>query len=127
MAKLGLGAVIERTLTITLGANADYGVAMILQAIVLGVISGCRHLSDVVRLGMDDVLIKTQGWNEFPVLTTIIRVLERFGFRHCVELAEVQKQIRRKVWDKKWYGKVTLDFDSSAKSAYGHHEGVARG
>jgi hypothetical protein len=126
MAKLGLSAVIE-TLTITRGPNADYGLSMILQAIALGVISGCRHLSDVVRLGMDDVLMKTQGWNDFPVLTTIIRVLERFNFRHCVELAEVQKRVRQKVWDKKWYGKVTLDFDSSAKSAYGHQEGVARG
>jgi hypothetical protein len=127
MAKLGLGAVIERTLTIVRGANADYGLAMILQAIALGVISGCRHISDVVRLGMDEVLMKAQGWGDFPVLSTITRVLERFDFRHCVELADVQKQIRQKVWDKKWYGKVTLDFDSSAKSAYGHQEGVARG
>ncbi|MFH1116463.1 MAG: IS1380 family transposase [Pseudomonadota bacterium] len=44
-----------------------------------------------------------------------------------MELNEVQKKVRQKVWDKKRYGRINMDFDSSAKSAYGHQEGVARG
>jgi Transposase DDE domain group 1 len=127
IAKLGLGAIIDRRLTLARGANVDYSLGMIFEAITLGVISGCRHLSDVVRLGMDDVFMKTQGWEGFPVVSTITRVLERFTFRNCVELGEVQTEIRRKPWDKTWYGRVNLDFDSSAKSAYGHQEGVSRG
>ena len=71
--------------------------------------------------------MKTQGWESFPVLSSITRVLERFEFRHCIELNEVQKKVRQKVWDKKRYGRINMDFDSSAKSAYGHQEGVARG
>ncbi len=78
-------------------------------------------------MGMDEALMKTEGWDNFPVLTTIIRVLERFTYGRCVELGEVQKKVRQKVWDKKRYGQVTIDFDSSSKSAYGHQEGVARG
>lgn len=55
------------------------------------------------------------------------RVLERFEFRNCVELSEVQDRVRQKIWNKKWFGRVNLDLDFSAKSAYGHQEGVARG
>jgi len=125
--KLGLERTVDRMVSIVRGCNADYGLGMIMKAITLGVISGCRHLSDVVRLGMDEALMKTQGWEDFPVLSSITRVLERFRFRNCVELSEVQKTVRQRVWDKKWYGRVNLDLDSSSKSAYGHQEGVARG
>ena len=100
---------------------------MIFKALVLGVISGSRHLSDVVRLGMDEALMKTLGWDSLPVVSTITRVMERFEFRTCIELGEIQKKVRQKVWDKKWYGRITLDLDSSSKSAYGRQEGVARG
>lgn len=127
MDKLGIERMIDQMVSIVRGANADYGLGMIVKAITLGVISGCRHLSDVVRLSMDEALMKTRGWDDFPVLSSITRVLERFGFRNCVELAEIQKRVRQKVWDKKWYGRITLDLDSSSKSAYGHQEGVARG
>jgi hypothetical protein len=127
MDKLGIENMIDWTVSIVRGANADYGLGMILKAISLGVISGCRHLSDVVRLGMDEALMKTQGWEDFPVLSSITRVLERFEFRNCIELGEIQKRARQKVWDKKWHGRINLDLDSSSKSAYGHQEGVARG
>jgi hypothetical protein len=127
MDKLGIENMIDRRVSIARGANTGYSLGMILKAIILGVISGCRHLSDVERLGMDEALMKTQGWESFPVVSTITRVLERFEFRNCIELDEIQKELRQKVWDEKWYGRVNLDLDSSSKSAYGHQEGVARG
>jgi hypothetical protein len=125
--KLGIEQIMDRTVSIVRGANADYGLGMILKSVMLGIVSGSRHLSDVVRLGMDEVFMKTQGWESFPVVSTITRVLERFQYRHCVELAEALQKVRQNVWDKKWYGRVNLDLDSSSKSAYGHQEGVARG
>lgn len=127
MDKLGIEGIIDRTVSIVRGSNADYSVGMIFKAIVLGVVSGSRHLSDVVRLGMDEALMKTQGWETFPVVSTITRVLEHFNYGHCVEMSDAQQRVRKSVWDRKWYGRVNLDLDSSAKSAYGHQEGVARG
>ncbi|MFC1835458.1 hypothetical protein ACFL2Q_12100 [Thermodesulfobacteriota bacterium] len=100
---------------------------MISKLVCLGVISGSRHLSDLVHLGFDEALVETQGWDSVPVVSTITRVLERFGCRHCVEFAEVQQKVRQRVWDKKWHGRVNLDLDSSSKSAYGHQQGVAKG
>jgi hypothetical protein len=125
--KLGIERMIDRMVSIVRGSNTDYGLGMILKAITLGVICGSRRLSDVVRLGMDEALMKAEGWDGFPVLSSITRVLKRFSFRNCVEFGEVQKKARQKIWDKKWYGRINLDLDSSSKSAYGHQEGVARG
>jgi hypothetical protein len=125
--KLGIEEAIDRCVGMVRGSNAHYSLGMILKAIMLGVISGSRHLSDVVRLGLDEVFMKTQGWESFPVVSTITRVLELFQYRHCVEFSEVQQKIRQKIWDKNWYGRINLDLDSSSKSAYGHQEGVARG
>jgi len=125
--KLGIEGMIGRMVTIIRGENTDYELGMIFKAIMLGVISGSRHLSDVVRLGMDEALMQTQGWESFPVLSSITRVLKRFQFRNCIEFGKIQKKVRQKVWDKKWYGRINLDLDSSSKSAYGHQEGVARG
>lgn len=101
----------DRTVSIVRGAAADYWLRVILKAISLGVISGCRHLSDVDRMGMDEALMKTRGWESFPVLSSITRVMEGFDFRNRVELSEVQKEVRQKIWNKKWVGS-TWDFDS---------------
>ncbi len=125
--KLGIERMIDRMVGIVRGPNTDYGLGMILKAVTLGVICGSRRLSDVVRLGMDEALMKAEGWDGFPVLSSITRVLKRFRFRNCVEFGEVQKKARQKIWDKKWYGRINLDLDSSSKSAYGRQEGVARG
>ncbi|MFH1116462.1 MAG: hypothetical protein V1792_21325 [Pseudomonadota bacterium] len=72
--KLGIEEMIGRMVTVVRGTNAKYSLGMIFKAITLGVVSGCRHLSDIVRLGMDEALMKTQGWESFPVVSSIIRV-----------------------------------------------------
>jgi len=125
--KLGMARIIDETVHVKRGANTRYELGMILTGIVLGIVSGCRHISHLCELAADEVFMKTQGWNNFPVVSAITRVLERFHMVHCVELAEVQSILRQKVWNKKWFGVVHLDLDSSSKSAYGHQQGVARG
>jgi hypothetical protein len=58
--KLGLERTIDRMVNSVRGCNTGYGLGMIMKAITLGVIAGCRHVSDVVRLGMDEALVKTR-------------------------------------------------------------------
>jgi hypothetical protein len=74
MDRLGIEGIIDRSVNIDRGANADYGLGMIFAGITLGVIAGCRHLADLVRLGMDEALMKARGWERFPVLSTMTRV-----------------------------------------------------
>jgi hypothetical protein len=125
--KLGMARIIDETVHVKRGANTRYELGMLLTGIVLGIVSGCRHISHLCELAADEVFMKTQGWDNFPVVSAITRVLERFRMVHCVELAEVQRILRQKVWNKKWFGVVHLDLDSSSRSAYGHQQGVARG
>jgi hypothetical protein len=125
--KLGLGKIIDEKVHLQRGANVRYPLGKILTGIALGIVSGCRHISHLCELTADEVFMKTQGWKSFPVVSAITRVLERFRMINCVELAEVQRIARQKVWNKKWFGVIQLDLDSSAKSAYGHQQGVARG
>src|SRR5208283_5360219 len=98
-----------------------------MTGVALGIVSGCRHISHLCEMAADEVFMKTQGWKSFPVVSAITRVLERFGMVQCVELAEAQRKVRQKVWNKKWFGTVHLDLDSSSKSAYGRQQGVDRG
>jgi Transposase DDE domain group 1 len=125
--KLGLARVIDETVHVKRGTNIRYTLGMIVSSVTLGIVSGCRHISHLCELGADEVFMKTQGWESFPVVSAITRVLERFRMVQCVEFARVQRILRQKVWNKKWFGVVHLDLDSSAKSAYGHQQGVARG
>lgn len=125
--KLGLGKIIDEMVHLERGANAGYTLGKIVTGIALGIISGCRHISHLAELSSDEAFMKTQGWKSFPVLSTITRVFERFRMAHCVELDEAQSRLRQKVWNKKWFGVAHLDLDSSAKSTYGHQQGVARG
>ena len=127
MKKLKFDQILEKTVQLPRGENSHYGLGMIYRIIILGITGGCRHLSDLVQLQNDEAVMKVQSWNRFPVVSTIIRVLERFTFPRCVELSEAQSQMRQKIWAKKWHARVNLDLDSSSKSVYGHQEGVEFG
>src|SRR5208337_909543 len=92
----------------------------------LGIVSGCCYINHLCELTADEVFMKTQGWSSFPVVSAIARVLERFRMTTWLDLAEVQRMLRQKIWNKKWFAVVHLDLDASAMSAYGHHQNVAR-
>ena len=66
------------------------------------------------------------GWDIFPHHSTFGRVFKLFRHCHCHELSEAENEARRKVWSKKWFGRVTLDLDSSVRGVYGSQEGAPR-
>jgi len=54
--KLGLVKMIERTLTIQRGANADYQAADAVLMLMMGVLTGIKHMAHTIILRNDDVL-----------------------------------------------------------------------
>jgi hypothetical protein len=58
---------------------------------------------------------------------TIGRLFEIFTHKHCIELSEVERNIRNQVWSIKWFGRITLDLDSTVKGVYGNQEGAEKG
>lgn len=125
--KLGLPGILAAHLTIERGANADYQAGDAVLMLLLGAVAGVKHLSHLAILKTDNVLRKIFDWEKFPADTTFGRIFRLFSFRNCNELSEVEDKVRRKVWKKKWFGRVTLDIDSSVIGVFGSQEGAEKG
>lgn len=125
--KLGLGEMLRKTLTIERAPNADYQAPDAVLMLMMSVLAGVKHMVHTIILKNDNVLRAIFRWDKFPDTTTFGRIFRLFSPRHCKELAEVEDTARRKVWGKKWFGKVTLDLDSTVRGVYGSQEGAEKG
>jgi len=78
-------------------------------------------------LRQDSVIRKLFNWDKLEEDRTFGRIFELFNQKHCNELHEVETLIREKVWSKKWFGRTTLDLDSTVIGVYGSQEGTLIG
>ena len=125
--KLGLAKTLAEHITIKRAPNADYQVSDVVLMLVFGVLVGVKHMSHMALLRSDEVLRTLFKWDKFPVDTSFGRIFKLFTQKHCKELSDAESVIRNKVWGKKWFGKITLDMDSSVRGVYGTQEGAAKG
>jgi hypothetical protein len=125
--KLGLHNILERNLSISRGHNAKYDIATAILMLMMGALISVKHLSQMSMLKGDSVIRKLFGWVQFPHSSTFGRIFKLFKHVNCQELSEAENDARRKVWSKKWYGRLILDLDSSVRGVYGSQEGAAKG
>jgi len=125
--KLRLQNILERHISISRGENAKYDVPTAIIMLMLGALSGVKHLSHMLLLKTDTVIRQLCNWDNFPHHSTLGRIFKLFRYCHCNELFEAENEARRKVWSKQWVGRVTLDLDSSVRGVYGSQEGAAKG
>jgi len=125
--KLSLKNVIEQHISIERPSNSRYSIADLIMIMIIGVISGTKHVSHLTVIRNDAVIRTLFGWNRFPSNRTVGNLLRLFNQRHCNELFEVEAIVRDKVWSLKWYGRITLDLDSTVKGVYGSQSGAERG
>jgi len=125
--KLGLKQMLENQISIERGANAKYSIADAVMMLAMGVTVGIKHISHLKVFRLDKVIRTLFCWENFPDDRTFGRLFRLFNQKHCNELSEVESKARKKVWSKKWFGRVTLDVDSSVKSVSGSQEGAAKG
>jgi len=107
--------------------NSIYSLGTIITILLMGLIRGAKHISHLNYLGQDHGLARLWNWVRFPVETTIIRTMNLFGQSEVTRLNDIFQIIRQKVWDKTWFGKVTVDLDSTVRTIWGHQEGAAIG
>ena len=55
-----------------------YSRGRLMASLLLGFVVGLDRISDVARLGRDEVLLRILGWASWPVQSTISRFLWRF-------------------------------------------------
>lgn len=125
--KLGITTFCDTHISIERGANAVYSVTDVLVITLLSVVAGGSHLSHVGLLRHDGLLRRIFEWGRFPVNTTVGRLFRLFSPKHCAELAEVEHLARCRVWGRKWFHRITLDFDSTVKGVFGRQQGAEKG
>jgi hypothetical protein len=125
--KLGLRTMLEQDISILRGPNAQVSVADAVMMLVMGVVVGAKHMSHLAVLRADAVIRALFRWKNFPDDTTFCRLFKLFQPVHCHELSEVEGKVRTKVWSKKWFGRITLDMDSTVKCVYGSQQGAEQG
>jgi hypothetical protein len=125
--KLQLPKTLKKVISIERGHTANYDVSNVVMMLMMGVLAGVKHISNLCVIRHDSVIRKLFNWDKFPDNRTFGRVFELFNQKHCNELHEAEQIIREKVWEKKWFGRVTLDFDSTVIGVYGSQEGAAKG
>jgi len=124
---LQLSKTLKKIISIERSPSADYEIANVVMMLMMGVLAGIKHISHLSILRHDSVIRKLFNWEKFPDNRTFGRLFELFNHKHCNELHEVEKITREKVWSKKWFGRVTLDFDSTVINVTGSQEGAEKG
>lgn len=127
MKKLGLEKVLENHLSISRAENAEYSASDCVMMLILGVLAGVKHMCQMRQLRHDGVLRKIFEWESFPADSTFGRIFKLFTPCHCIELSEAEDEVRRKIWGKKRFERVTMILDSSVKGVFGSQEGAAVG
>ncbi len=125
--KLNLASILKRTITIKRGNTADYQVENVIMILTMGVLAGAKHISHLAILRTDSALRSLFRWEKFPDDTTVGRIFRLFSPKHCAEFADAESIVRKKVWGKKWFGRITLDMDSTVRGVYGDQEGAEKG
>jgi hypothetical protein len=125
--KLQLPQTLKKVLSIKRGHTANFRKADVVMMLMMGVLAGIKHISHICILRQDSVIRKLFNWPKFPDNRTFGRVFELFNQKHCNELHEVEKITREKVWSKKWFLSVTLDFDSTVIGVNGSIDRAEKG
>lgn len=127
MKKLKVPEMISNIISIERAPNADYQPEDVIIMLIMAVLAGARHMSHVMIIRADSVLRTIFNWDKFPADSTFSRIFKLFNHCNCNELSEVESAVRRKAWGKKWFGRITLDMDSSVKEVFGSQEGADKG
>lgn len=125
--KLRLKQILDNTISIKRADNAVYQASDIIMMTIMGCIAGAKHINHMALLRLDNVIRTIFNWSCFPVDTTFSRIFKQFSALHCRELSEAEDKVRKKVWSKKWFSRVTFDMDSSVNGVYGCPEGAEKG
>ena len=127
MKKLGLPWILKSHINIPRAPNADYQAYDAVMMLIFGVLAGVKHISHMAVLRTDKALRSIFDWKKFPVDSSFGRIFRLFSHQNCHELSEAEDKIRRKVWKNKWFGRATLEFDSSVIGVFGSQEGAEKG
>lgn len=134
--KIGMESLIKSTLDHERGSTALYDAVDAIFLTIIGIIGGGRSIRGITTVWADSILARLAGWTSIPCETTLGRLLRTFNQQHINALETLNHRCRGKVWRRALRsGKsaiaaqlcLTIDVDSTEKTAYGKQAGVAKG
>ncbi len=81
-------------------------------------------MSHVMIIRADSVIRTLFNWEKFPADSSFGRIFKLFTHCNCDELSETESVARKKVWGRKWFGRITFETDSAVKGVFGSQEGA---
>lgn len=96
-----------------------YPMGRIATSFLLGMVSGLDRVREVPRLGRDLPLLRALGWKDFPVQSTLSRVLNGFDEGRVVSITAISSSLLdryRRGW--RDYDVLHVDLDSHVRTVY---------
>ena len=125
--KIGLSDLLSNLISIERASNAEYQAKDVVIMLIMAVLAGAKHMSHVMIIRADSTLRIIFNWDKFPVDSSFSRIFKLFTHCHCNEFSEIESAVRKKVWGKKWFGRITFDMDSTVNGVFGSQEGAVKG
>ena len=88
--KLKLPQTLKKVISIKRGHTANYDVSDVVMILMMGVLAGIKHISNLDILRHDTVICKLFNWNRFPDNRTFGRLFKLFNHKHCNEFMKLK-------------------------------------
>ena len=127
MQKIGFSQLLNSQLSIPQAANQIFSLSQIIQAIVLGILSGANRMIKIEKFTMDPLAQKLLNLPR-PIDKDTLRIrLKKFTLMHTNELLDVIATMSQKIHRRLGTAQDILDMDSSVVTVYGHQQQSAKG
>lgn len=127
MKKLKVNHLFNQKISITDKENQKYSISQILQAIIMGTLSGMNRLIKIETFTLDPLVRYLLAIEDKLDIDTIRYHIKKFGMKQNTELSEIVGILSAKVHRNLGTRHDILDLDSSVKTVYGKQEGARKG
>ena len=127
MKKIGINHLFNQKISLIEKPNQKYSISQILDAIILGTLSGMNRLIKIENFTLDPLVGYLLAIENKLDIDTIRYRIKKFTMRQNNELSDISGVLSRKIHKKLNTKKDILDLDSSVKTVYGKQEGARKG
>jgi len=119
MKKMKLNHLFEQKISLAEKSNQIYSLSQILNAVILGTLSGMNRLIKIENFTLDPLVRHLLAIEDKLDIDTIRYHIKKFGMKQNTELSDISGSLSAKVHKKLGTTDDIVDLDSSVKTVYG--------
>lgn len=125
--KIGLNTLLDQELSLKDKSNQTYSLKQILNAVILGVLSGADRMIKIEYFTLDPLVQKLLALSKQIDADTLRTHFKKFTMKHSTQLQLINAKLSGRIHKKLKTSSDILDLDSSVKTVYGKQEGAKKG